>query len=285
MRTLPILALPLVLAAPAFAQPVLTTLYENSPDNGIFTPFNAGNAANLTYGDSGWIGFGGTPPYILETLSLQMATFNGSMDGTADITVTFNDGDPSGLIFGPGTELFRTTFTAYDLPGSPGENRTFFLTVPLGGIRTAGNYNNIGFSIALSYVQFDGNIGFFCSTAHGTLNGFYTNNASYRDTSIGPNWGLFAFGPDPDTQIASFTARLEGYATPPCPADLGTSGGEYGQDSALDNNDFISFITLFFAQSPLADVGAAGGLPSQDQAFDNNDFIAFINLFFDGCPG
>jgi len=283
MRTLHFAVLPLLLTAPAFAQPTLTSLYENSADNGIFTPFNAGNAANLTYGDSGWIGFGGTTPFALESITLQMATFGGSIDGSADITFTFNDGDPSGLIFGPGTELFRTTYPDFPLPGSPGETRTFFFTVPLRGVRTSGNYNNIGFSIALSNVQFDGNIGFFCSTAHGQLTGYYTNNASSRDTSVSNAWGLFAFGPDTDTQIASFTTRLDGYATPACAADFGVAGGTYGQDGVLDNNDFISFITLFFDQHPLADVGKAGGLRGQDNAFDNNDFIAFINSFFDGC--
>ena len=284
MRTLPIIALPLLLAAPAIAQPTLATLYENSPDNGIFTPFNADNAANLTYGDSGWIGFGSTPPFALQTITLQMATLNGGADGTADLTFTFNDGDPSGLIFGPGTELLRTTFTALELPGSPGEVRTFFLTVPLNGLRTSGGYNNFGFSIAFSNVLFDGNIGFFCSTAHGHTTGYYTSNASWRDTSAGGDWGLFAFGPDTDTQIASFTAKIEGYPTPACPADFGAAGGLYGQDSTLDNNDFIAFINLFFDQHPLADVGEAGGLTGQDGALDNNDFIAFINLFFNGCP-
>ena len=67
------------------------------------------------------------------------------------------------------------------------------------------------------------------------------------------------------------------------PADVGSAGGVAGPDGLLDNNDFIAFIDLFFAQSPGADRGEAGGLPGSDGAFDNNDFIVFINQFFDGC--
>ena len=72
--------------------------------------------------------------------------------------------------------------------------------------------------------------------------------------------------------------------TPPaCPADVGTAGGEPGQDGLLDNNDFIAFINFFFEQNPIADQGVAGGEYGSDGLYDNNDFIAFINHFFDGC--
>ena len=70
----------------------------------------------------------------------------------------------------------------------------------------------------------------------------------------------------------------------PCgPADVGMAGGEPGQDSLLDNNDFIAFINFFFDQDPIADQGVAGGEPGSDGLYDNNDFIAFINNFFAGC--
>jgi hypothetical protein len=68
------------------------------------------------------------------------------------------------------------------------------------------------------------------------------------------------------------------------PADVGGAGGVAGYDGILNNNDFIAFIDLFFANNPLADVGIAGGVPGHDNAWDNNDFIAFINYFFNGCP-
>jgi hypothetical protein len=66
-------------------------------------------------------------------------------------------------------------------------------------------------------------------------------------------------------------------------ADIGSAGGVLGADGLLDNNDFIVFINLFFAQDPLGDRGVAGGLPGSDGLFDNNDFISFINQFFAGC--
>ncbi|MBX9642092.1 MAG: immunoglobulin domain-containing protein, partial [Mycobacteriaceae bacterium] len=68
-------------------------------------------------------------------------------------------------------------------------------------------------------------------------------------------------------------------------ADIGGAGGLEPGDGVLDNNDFIVFITRFFAGDGRGDYGAAGGLPGPDDAFDNNDFIAFINLFFNGCGG
>ncbi|MFT3685733.1 MAG: GC-type dockerin domain-anchored protein [Phycisphaerales bacterium] len=66
-------------------------------------------------------------------------------------------------------------------------------------------------------------------------------------------------------------------------ADIGSPGGVLGPDGLLDNNDFIVFINVFFAQNPLGDRGIAGGFPGSDGLFDNNDFIAFINQFFAGC--
>jgi hypothetical protein len=69
-----------------------------------------------------------------------------------------------------------------------------------------------------------------------------------------------------------------------CPGDLGHAGGLVGPDGLRDNNDFIAFITLYFAADPRADLGRAGGLSGSDGLYDNNDFIAFINAFFSPCP-
>ena len=57
-----------------------------------------------------------------------------------------------------------------------------------------------------------------------------------------------------------------------------------GFDGHLDNNDFIAFISYFFAGDEMADHGSQGGVAAPDGQFDNNDFIAFINRFFAGCP-
>jgi hypothetical protein len=90
----------------------------------------------------------------------------------------------------------------------------------------------------------------------------------------------------PDTP--SYTITLSGDVQtpppPPCAADLGHQGGLPGGDGQLDNNDFIAFISAFFAADPVADLGHQGGLPGADGQFDNNDFIAFISAFFAGGP-
>lgn len=65
-------------------------------------------------------------------------------------------------------------------------------------------------------------------------------------------------------------------------ADVGGEGGSLGHDGAIDNNDFVVFIDLFFNQSTLADIGAEGAAEGSDQNFDNNDFIVFISWFFAG---
>jgi hypothetical protein len=70
---------------------------------------------------------------------------------------------------------------------------------------------------------------------------------------------------------------------PLCPADVGTQGGTPGSDGQLDNNDFIVFISFFFAGDSRADRGMQGGILGSDGLFDNNDFIVFINQFFTGC--
>ncbi|MFT3686499.1 MAG: immunoglobulin domain-containing protein [Phycisphaerales bacterium] len=69
-------------------------------------------------------------------------------------------------------------------------------------------------------------------------------------------------------------------------ADRGGPGGAQGADGTLGNDDFIVFISEFFAMDARADVGAAGGVSLPDGLYDNNDFISFINLFFayPNCP-
>jgi hypothetical protein len=71
---------------------------------------------------------------------------------------------------------------------------------------------------------------------------------------------------------------------PACRADVGQQGGIPGSDGQLNNNDFVAFITLFFANDPLADVGQQGGLVGSDGVLNNNDFQVFVTLFFQGCP-
>jgi hypothetical protein len=67
------------------------------------------------------------------------------------------------------------------------------------------------------------------------------------------------------------------------PADIGSAGGQAGEDGLLNNNDFIVFIDWFFANDARADRGATGGVPGADGTFDNNDFVVYIDQFFTGC--
>jgi 6-phosphogluconolactonase (cycloisomerase 2 family) len=100
----------------------------------------------------------------------------------------------------------------------------------------------------------------------------------------------YAYNQQNDTWAQSgtiTTPSMGGFATyvrPPCGnTDLGKAGGLEGADGFLDNNDFIAFITYFFAGNPLADFGRAGGNAGSDGQLDNNDFIAYIDQFFFGC--
>jgi len=69
-----------------------------------------------------------------------------------------------------------------------------------------------------------------------------------------------------------------------CTADVGSTGGLYGPDGTLDNNDFVVFIDAFFNNDMLmADVGKTGGAAGPDNTLDNNDFVVYIDAFFTGC--
>lgn len=83
----------------------------------------------------------------------------------------------------------------------------------------------------------------------------------------------------------SSAAAVVTVRTPCGGADIGGQGGVAAAcgDGALDNNDFVVFINLFFAGDSSADVGSQGGLAGSNGLFDNNDFIVFINRFFEGC--
>ncbi|MFT3683879.1 MAG: GC-type dockerin domain-anchored protein [Phycisphaerales bacterium] len=115
----------------------------------------------------------------------------------------------------------------------------------------------------------------YLPTQGADLSGWVLNSA----TDISPDGrSVVGYGLHNGVQEA-WRARLE----TPCAADLGAAGGVPGQDGHLDNNDFIAFISYFFAADSHADLGIAGGLPGSDGQFNNNDFIAFINYFFAGC--
>jgi hypothetical protein len=94
-------------------------VFENTPNNGWFTPFNASNAANVKYGDSGWIGTA-QPSYTLTQIDLGVVSQNGTFEGTTDIKFTLNDGDPSGLVSGQPLSCIRRRSPVSRCPPVPG---------------------------------------------------------------------------------------------------------------------------------------------------------------------
>ncbi|MFM7184600.1 MAG: autotransporter-associated beta strand repeat-containing protein, partial [Planctomycetota bacterium] len=186
----------------AFGDPVL----QNAWDNGYFTPFNAGNVATVKYGDSGWLGGPGALPIALDRIDLGLVGFDSPSAGTADVTITVNNGDPSGRVFGNGAQFFSTTLSGVVLPSTPvGEAVGFTLSVPLVGVTTTGGFNNVGWSVRLSNYAYGGQVGFQTSKLSSFSTGFGTNNASYFN---GSSWSLFSFGSDPDTKSANFVAAV-----------------------------------------------------------------------------
>lgn len=186
------------------------TLIQSGSDNGFFTPFNSGNAATTTYGDSWWIGSTGTA-YSLTRVTIGLASFNGAAAGTTDITVGIHDGDPSGAVFGTGSLLYSTTVSAMVIPSSAAGPAYFDLVLDLPSVLTTGGFNNVGLSISLGNFSYAGQFGFQVSTANGQTAGFYTNSASYN---TGDGWDLFSFGPDLNTGIANYTVNFQGSPVP-----------------------------------------------------------------------
>jgi len=142
----------------------------------------------------------------------------GTNNGSTDLVFTFNDGDPSGLVFGNGATLYSTTITNVSIPSEEsGAVATFSIAIPLPNIVTSGGFNNIGFSVGVSNFNFDGTFGFQCSSGFGQTVGFYTNNASQFD---GSGWSLFSFGPGVGG-VANFVAEIKQV---PSPSALGVFG-------------------------------------------------------------
>ncbi|MBY0309186.1 MAG: hypothetical protein K2Q09_10630 [Phycisphaerales bacterium] len=109
---------------------------------------------------------------------------------------------------------------------------------------------------------------------------------SHTYTNQGRFWFYCTFHgfANQDGSAGGMSGYVDVLALPPaCPIDFGSAGGQAGPDGALDNNDLVAFISLFFSADPRADVGAPGGAPGRDGLYDNNDFITFISLFFQGC--
>lgn len=189
------------------ASPVMAdVVFQNSNDNGYFVPFDSNTPSSIRYGDGGWLSGFQPQNFTLVSIDLGLAVFSAANAGTADLTFTFNDGDPSGLVFGSGGALYSTTIQDVALPATaPGMPAFFSLTIPLPNVQTLGGFNNVGFSVGVSDFQYEGSFGFQCSSALGQSVGFYTNNASFYD---GVGWSLFAFSGDPTFGVANFVVTM-----------------------------------------------------------------------------
>jgi hypothetical protein len=223
------MAAPATLALSLLPGASADVVFLNQSDNGFFTPFDSSNSATVKYGDSGWLTGFGAPPVSLTSITFGLCVFDSPTAGSTDMLVTINDGDPSGFVFGSGAELYSTRVHALELPATePGSPVYFAVTIPIPLVQTLGNFNNVGWSVALSNFDYAGSFGFQVSTASGQTIGYYTNNASFFD---GSSWSLFSFGPDPNFGVANYVATIE--AAPNCPADLNGDGTVDGADLGL----------------------------------------------------
>jgi hypothetical protein len=237
-----------------------TVVFDVGNDLGFFAPINSSNAATVKYGDGGWLGPGpGAPGVTLSKIKLRLATFGSKVPGSTDIEFTLNNGDPSGLVFGPGTPLYTTTITGVELPASSATSATFFeIDIPLPNIRTTGGFNNVGWSVKCRNFNYQGQFGFQVATCNEQFVGFYTNNASFFNGSF---WSLFAFGQDPCTQVANFSVTL---FKAPCSGDIDLNG-------SVDAADLASILAAWFSSGK--------GLPEDlngDGSVDAADLSALL---------
>ena len=205
-------------------------VFQAGSDNGFFVPFNSSNAGVVRYGDSGWFGSGSDAPAAIGRVTLGLAVYNGLAAGSTDIVFTFNDGDPSQLVFGSGAPLYTTTVRGVTLPATGADAVQYFnLVIDLPAVLTTGGFNNVGWSIGLENFSYGGDFGFQVASCAAQYVGFYTNNASFYD---GNSWSLFAFGGG-CFGVANYTAQIELAEKSACPADLDGSGSVDGADLAI----------------------------------------------------
>ncbi len=256
-----------------------TIVFRSDNDNGVFTPFNSANALTVKYGDSGWLG-SNIPPQRLRSITLRMCSTNSFFEGSGDMRFTFNEGDPSGLIFGSGQTLLTATVPGVVFPAAaPGDFVFFEVNIPLNGIVTAGGFNNVGWSIGWTNFNYTGQVGFAVSTANAQPSGFYTNNASFFNGSA---WSLFAFSQDPITGVANYTVTIE--AQDPCnQSDVAGPNQSTIADGALTADDIIVFLGWYFAADTRADIAGENQSPAPDGSFTADDIIVYLGRYFAGC--
>lgn len=203
-----------------------TEVFRSGNTTSYFLPFDSSTPAGTKFGDGYWTGNGGDAPLAgINSITLFLAVLNNTNDaileGSTDLLFTFNNGDPSGLQFGPGNELFATTVAGVTLPlvAAPDTYEVLEVTIPLPGLTLAGGFNNWGFSLGVQNFNYAGVFGFQNSGEFNFL-GSLTANASEFNPATNA-WSLFAFGPSFPADVANFRAVL----TVPEPATLGLLAG------------------------------------------------------------
>lgn len=190
-------------------------VFETAAANGWFTPFSANTPAGTLYGDSGWLGGPAAPPVELTSITLKLAVNQGQTLGSTDLVFTFNDGDPSGFVFGSGATLY-STIVPIVLPESSEGPSFFSVDIPIPGVVTAGGFNNIGWSVGVQNFSYDGFFGFETAAGAAQPAGFFTFAASEYSPSFG--WSTFSF-----SGAANFGAIVYAVPAPSAAAVLGLS--------------------------------------------------------------
>ncbi|MFT3683521.1 MAG: GC-type dockerin domain-anchored protein [Phycisphaerales bacterium] len=199
---------------------------------------------------------------VTFTLTATTGSSGATWDLTGDLAGGFSDMSHTGTMYSPS---LHTPQYVGDGVGTYTASTTFQFGVPTSLLVTIHGSAGAGYDFeGPGNCSFTRIVASWAGLSNVTVNGAPVDNWSVTSES-GTDWGHAINPPSP------------------CTADLGTSGGQPGNDGALDNNDFIAFITYFFGNDPHADLGQTGGVSGPDGLYNNNDFIAFINAFFAGC--
>ena len=96
-------------------------------------------------------------------------------------------------------------------------------------------------------------------------------------------WSDFGIGGDP-YMYYGVVETTDPPPSPPCHADVVSTGGDPIRDGVVTVDDLVAFLTAFFGQTALvADViSPGGGYP--DGAVTVDDLVQYMTMFFAGCP-
>ncbi len=188
-----------------------TIVYQTGLPDSFFSAFDSATPAGTKFGESGYVSGGSAAPLAgINSITLGLVTYSPSTSaipaGKTDIVFTFNHGDPSGLVFGLGTQIYSVTIPDVTLPAVEGTFALEFdLPIALPGLALDGGFNNLGWSVGVENFDFQGELGFQNKGAFNNV-GFISGNASEFTPGVG--WSLFAFGPAFPADSANFVATI-----------------------------------------------------------------------------